>query len=355
MSKFRRYVHQFIWIGLWLLLPSPILAEETFTFDDILKMLDHSQKPLNYLGTKFVIDYTPSRRSTTLVKVTYGASGWEKREVSPLQQGESQIILDDGKFLWHYIPSQSSVIKKKRQFSMAELSRRLQQQKELIQKNYTITIETQPQVRRIQSAPSVIGDIMVALHPKTGDRPSWKIWIDREHGLVVRTEVYDIQGELALLSAFSELTFRPQIPQKNFVITVPQGTQLRTSVEQNFSSITDAQSQVSFPLAAPAYLPLGFVPLAVIVIKTGAIEKVQMTYIDGMSSISIFQEKQMPPSTTDAKRSQEVAINSSIKGTFHDEGLLKVLRWPLDSIRYVTLVGEVADSELLKIASSITP
>ncbi len=95
-----------------LMVPGIAAQEQSLQFDDIIRMLDPSGRKLNYLGTKFVIDYTPSRRSTTLVRVTYGASGLEKKEVSPLQRGESQIILDDGKFLWHYIPSQASVVKK---------------------------------------------------------------------------------------------------------------------------------------------------------------------------------------------------------------------------------------------------
>ena len=107
MTKQLIRVIMLVWICACLLsfsvnLPSAFAEENSLQFDDIIKMLDHSGKRFNYLGTKFVIDYTPSRRSTTLVKVTYGAPGWQKKEVSPLQHGESQIILDDGKFLWHY-------------------------------------------------------------------------------------------------------------------------------------------------------------------------------------------------------------------------------------------------------------
>ena len=342
---------------LWIFCPSRGFAENELQFDDIVQMLEHPGKQFNYLGTKFVVDYTPARRSTTLVKITYAASGLEKKEVSPLQSGESQIILDDGKFLWHYIPSQASVIKKKRRLSLGELSKRIRYQKDLIQQNYVIAIETPPPEPAVSDAaqpPSVKGDVMVSLQPKTPDRPAWKIWIVREHGLVVRTEIYDIEGNLALLSAFSELTFQPTLPEKSLTMIVPEGTTVKTSVEQNFRTVAEAQTHVSFGVCEPAYMPPGFILSAVILSKTGDGEKVQLTYIDGMSSISVFEDKRIPAIVQSSKTSKEIAINNTVKGTFHDEGLLKILNWPLRGDVHVTLVGEVADSELLKIAASIT-
>ena len=67
-----------VWIGAWLFIVcfgsgfSGFAEERDLQFDDIIEMLDHSGKRFSYLGTKFVVDYTPSRQSTTLVKVTYG-------------------------------------------------------------------------------------------------------------------------------------------------------------------------------------------------------------------------------------------------------------------------------------------
>ena len=326
-------------------------------FDDILTMLDSSEKQYSYLGTKFVIDYTPTRRSTTLVKVTYGAPGWEKKEVSPLQSGESQIILDDGKFLWHYIPSKASVIKKKQQFSLGKISRRIYSQSTLIEQNYEILIEQQNQAEPsalVAQVPSVMGDVMVSFLPKMRDRPSWKIWIESAHGLIVRTEVYDANGELAVLSAFSELTFQLQLSEKSFVVTVPKGTKMETAEEKHFQTLEEARQQVRFPISVPQYMPAGFVLSSIISSPTARGEKVHLAYIDGMSSISIFEEQHAAEVETSQEASKEVEINPAIKGTFHDHGLIKILRWAIDEERIMTLVGEVADAELLKIAASIT-
>jgi len=327
-------------------------ATPPLSFDDILLMLDSSEKRYSYLGTKFIVDYTPTRRSTTLVKVTYGG-GLEKKEVSPLRNGESQIILDDGKYLWHYIPSQASVIKKKQQLSLGKISQRIYSQNKLIQENYLIRIEQAPLPSAAQ-IPSIMGDVMVAFDPKHHDRPSWKLWIESEHGLIVRTEVYDVAGNLALLSAFSELTFQPKLSEKSFVVTVPKGTKMETSVENHFHAVEEAQAQVNFSIAAPSYMPPGFILNGVISSPTERGEKVQLSYIDGMSTISIFEEKQAAEVDASLGTTKEVDINNSIKGTFHDHGLIKILRWALDAERFVTLVGEVSDTELVKIAASIT-
>ena len=335
----------------------PVLAESPLQFDDIIRMLDHSDKQFNYLGTKFVVDYTPTRRSTTLVKIAHdAASGVQKQEMASLRDGESQIIIDDGKFLWHYIPSQASVVKKKRRLSLGELSKRIRYQKDLIQDNYFITITTEPseQVPAVTQPPSVLGDVIVTFQPKAHDRPAWKVWIESEHGLAVRTEIYDVDGNLALLSAFSELTFQPKLPEQAFTMTVPKGTTVTTSVEQTFQSVKEAEHTVDFTISEPAYLPAGFFLSSVIVSNVDKRDTVQLTYIDGMSSISVFEEQRRIAVPEDPKATKEVAINNTVKGTFYDHGLLKILNWQQPENVSITLVGEVADTELLKMASSIT-
>ncbi len=346
----------FVFISLFFPHILPAYAQEALQFHDIIKMLDHSGKTFNYLGAKFVIDYTHSGKST-FVKVTYGAPNWQKREVSQSKQGTPQIILDDGKHLWHYIPSQASVIKKKRRLSLGDISKRLHRQNELIQQNYHIIVDSQQEEVLSEEAsgiPVVIGDVVVSLQPKTQDRPSWKLWIDSEHGLIVRTEIYGINGKLALLSAFSELTFQPKISKSTFKMTVPKGTRMRATIEKSFQTIEDARKEVNFPLSEPEYLPPGFSLAAVILSKTKQGKKVQLTYIDGMSSISIFEDRRTKtPQKSAEKTSNNIEINAAIKGRFYDQGLLKILRWRLEDNLQITLVGEVADSELLKIASSI--
>lgn len=332
-------------------------AGQELQFDDIVRMLEHTGQE-SYIGAKFIVDYMPTRRSTTLVKVANDASGMQKMEISPLQDGESQIILDDGKFLWHYIPSQASVMKKQRRLDFAELSKRLLYKKDLIQQNYTITVETNPEPTPPPSMPHpalVPGDITVLFQPKSQDRPSWKIWIDSTHNLVVRTEIYYLDGSLAMLSAFTELTFHPQLSKDALTMTVPKGTTVRTSIEETFQTIEEAQPRVSFPISSPAYLPPGFLLWSVIVSKNQQQEKIQLTYIDGMSSISMFEDQRAAPVTQETADVPNVPITNTVKGTFHDLGLLKVLNWQFTEQVAVTLIGEVAETELLKMAASITP
>lgn len=360
MRQMRKYQVTTLWSAafLLLLLPWCVQAKDDLQFEDIIQILDHTNEQFTYIGTKFIVDYTPTRRSTTLVKIARdAASGVQKQEVSALQAGESQIILDDGKFLWHYIPSQRSVVKKKRRLSLVELSKRIRSKKDLIQQNYAIYIETlqeEPELTTAPQHPLAMGDVTIHFQPKTYDRPTWKIWIDREHGIVVRTEIYDLNGELALLSGFSEITFQSKLPEEALTMIVPQGTTLKTSVEQTFQTGTEAQQEVNFAISQPTYLPPGFILSSAIVTKTEHRERVQLTYIDGMSSISVFEDKVATAAPEVSKPSKEVTINNTVKGTFYDHGLLKILNWQLTENVYVTLVGEVADTELLKMAASIT-
>jgi hypothetical protein len=150
------------------------------------------------------------------------------------------------------------------------------------------------------------------------------------------------------------LTFKPKLPEEAFTMKVPKGTTVTTSLEETFQSVEEAQQTVSFSILEPAYLPSGFLLSSVIVSSAAERERVQLTYIDGMSSISMFEDKRLAPTSETSKASKEVTINNTVKGTFYDHGLLKILNWQQSNHVYVTLVGEVADTELLKMASSIT-
>ncbi len=68
----------------------------------------------------------------------------------------------------------------------------------------------------------------------------------------------------------------------------------------------------------------------------------------------MFEEQRRAAAPETSKATKEVVINNTIKGTFYDHGLLKILNWQQHADVSITMVGEVADTELLKMASSMT-
>jgi anti-sigma factor RsiW len=171
--------------------------------------------------------------------------------------------------------------------------------------------------------------------------------------LAVRTESYTINGNVAVLSALSELSFQPKLPKEIFTLTVPKGIGVQTPVEHRFQSVEAAQKHINFQILEPKYLPSGFILSSVLVFQTNQGEILQLTYSDKMSSISVFEDTQLSSISDSLKNGRAITINTPVKETFSGQGLLKILDWHLAGGMHITLVGEVADGEFLKIASSI--
>jgi negative regulator of sigma E activity len=194
----------------------------------------------------------------------------------------------------------------------------------------------------------------ISFQPMGTNRPARKIWIDREYGVPLRTEIYDLNGNLALLSMFSEIQFAPALDNETFNPQFPKDIIPKNITESRYADIPEAQDEITdFKLHSPTYLPEGFTLIGISRLKVGKSERIQLLYSDGLSSLSVFEDKPTVSPSGNSLPAREVLINDK-KGVLYDQGLLKILDWNLEDI-HVTLVAEISEDELLKVAGSIVP
>lgn len=324
-----------------------VLAQENPEFSSLIQTLEKSwEKKVSYLGVKIVVNYSSSQPDVKSIRIVHGPAAKEKREVFFLKEKKSQIILDDGQYVWHYIPSQAFIIRSKTFTFLENLIEDLKEREELIQQNYKIYLDKQVQIMNRMS-------ISIFFEPKGVNRPARKVWIDKEYGIPLRTEIYGLNGELVLLSTFSEIQFGTIPENDSFALKIPEGTLVKTLVESRYTDFAEAQNHVSFKLYSPSYLPKGFTLIGITHFKGRKGERVHLLYSDGLSSLSIFQDTLALASSGSSLPTREVDIRGK-QGVFYDQGLLKILSWKLKDI-HVTLIGEVSEDELLKVAASILP
>jgi NACalpha-BTF3-like transcription factor len=170
--------------------------------------------------------------------------------------------------------------------------------------------------------------------------------------LGVRTEIHEINGNVAVLSMLSPLSVQPEpAPAIRTRAAAPISMKKQAPGPQRFQSVAEAQQSVNFPIIEPPYLPPGLSLSAVTVARTDQAVTVELAYTGGTNSLSLFEEMQLTPDARKPKR--EVSLNLPIKGIVSAQKPFNLLDWRLTSGVYVTLVGDVADEELLKIAASI--
>jgi hypothetical protein len=170
--------------------------------------------------------------------------------------------------------------------------------------------------------------------------------------LGVRTEIHEINGNVAVLSMLSPLSVQPEpTPAIRTRAAAPASMKKQVPGPQRFQSVAEAQKSVNFPIIEPPYFPPGLSLSDVTVARTDQAVTVELIYTDGTNSLSLFEEMQPTPDARKPKR--EVSLNLPAKGIVSAQKSFNMLDWRLPSGVHVTLVGDVADEELLKIAASI--
>ena len=130
-------------------------------------------------------------------------------------------------------------------------------------------------------------DVVAARRPdaKTGDPDAARFWLDRASGLVLRREVYDERGRATRASAFVEIS-----------VSTPTKGQLRRAATRGtraWSASLDSAALATLrrhDWRCPTTLPG---PLALVDARRSADGKgiVHLSYSDGISTVSVFQQR----------------------------------------------------------------
>ena len=151
-------------------------------------------------------------------------------------------------------------------------------------KNYDVTTEKSEEVIGLAT------DVLAVRHRQTS-RLMKKVWVDRETALILRTEQYDNDGKLASLTVCAGIEWNPKLDDSLFAI--PAGWQ-RAEVgdERERHWQRDALSkEVGFEVREPSYLPPGYTLDGFHLYRCrGGIASAHLRYVDGLKSISIFEQ-----------------------------------------------------------------
>jgi sigma-E factor negative regulatory protein RseB len=182
----------------------------------------------------------------------------------------------------------------------------------------------------------------IAVSPRDGDRFGYRLWLDKQTRLLLRSELIDGQGTRLEIFQFNQLLLGADVDPRAVEPVGRDGSLV--------SHLTLAQDQ-SVPVAAPAmrwraqWLPPGFSMAAADVRRTPSELKAvdTMMYSDGLAGFSVFIED-MPPAGAASMVSRKggtVAVTQVLDGGAGNTRHL------------ITLVGELPTPTAQRIAQSI--
>lgn len=182
----------------------------------------------------------------------------------------------------------------------------------------------------------------IAVSPHDQDRFGYRLWLDKQTRLLLRSELIDAKGQRLEIFQFNQLSLGEDVD--------PSAVEPAGRDGSLVSHLTLAQDQ-AVPVAEPAmrwgagWLPAGFSMAAADVRRTpGELKPVDtMMYSDGLAAFSVFIED-MPPAgaaSMVSRKGATVAVTEVLEGAADDARHL------------ITLVGELPTPTAQRIAQSI--
>lgn len=279
----------------------------------------------------------------TVLRVTHGAGGRRRQEVVSPPRMAGELVVDNGKTRWHYSPRTRRV-----DITPSTLgARRPMASERLLSRNFKLAVGAQATVL---GRPARIVEI-VPLHP---GRTRQRLWMDTETGLALRTEHLSPSGLVVDRSEFRSLQLNPVLKPEAFEFTLPRRAKVGSSVQVLATGPTLEDLEVSLPFTPrlPDYLPEGFEVIDVQVFESKGVRNVHWRLSDGLGMLSLFQatRESLPHRPDDAR---EVTFEGG-RGYVVGHGSHRMLCWEMPHGSY-SLVGDLAESELTRIASSTAP
>src|SRR5579864_5364849 len=194
---------------------------------------------------------------------------------------------------------------------------------------------------------------IVEIQGKHPGRPRLRLWIDTETRLILRLERYGPAGALRETSAFLNVQLNPVLSPDLFVVSPPPGAQIQQRRPQAGGApltIEEIAHRVAFTPQLPAYLPPGYKIVHLNVVTIRGTPTATFVFSDGVATLTLFESC---GAQLGGAGGQHVRIGAA-DGTVQVRGVATVLHWNTNGIS-MTLVGDLAPSELVRVGSSVPP
>jgi|GEM_PF-6900801 len=185
-----------------------------------------------------------------------------------------------------------------------------------------------------------------------------QVWIDAEDFLPRKIVSFDYDDRPVMEVRFDNFRVNAGIADEQFSFSAPSGVNVvnvndlpegdpgGSSNYQEFADLAAAAQAAGFAAYSPGYLPAGFVRDK-ISLEQGTV--LSLNYSGGEQFIALSESREEIPLSYEYEKKTSLAAGAA--DTYRD-GDVTVLAWQKDGIHLV-LVGNIPDSELVKMANSI--
>ncbi len=312
--------------------------------DAFLETLLKEDYPVSYKAQEIEIAFSGGQTEIHRYKIGKLKPFKMRKEKYSIYGTMEEVLSHDGELMITYNPARRVVVR-----SPVVMERRspetMKELISLIKRNYHVRFLGNAMV-------SGRGALAFSIEPRMkGTRPSFRVWMDHETAVPLKTEVYSIKGDLSYLSALFDVEINPSFPQDYFVIMVPSGTR---AYELSLPARNDSgDSEVDTRKRYFETIPGGYVFKEAKVDGDG---QVQVVYHDGLNSISIFLNRWNHEGVSEVGKVKtgkgemvEKITLDGVEGYFCSRDRESVVSFVSNRRRY-TVVGAISREGLIDIA-----
>jgi len=318
-------------------------ARHVPTAEDLFVKVLRADNSFTYRGRKVTTYWRTGQ--TTAVAVFHRPSDDRRIYYLSPKSRRGLLIVTDGREEWQYDPHTKDL--SHRRLSPGALEEDDLLNYTLLRANYFLSVDPKPRIyddRKVS---------LVTIKRPVGHTLARKFWIDNGTGLILKREIYGDDGELAVTSVFSEITYHPKPSPELFSLA---GLSKLPSVHSSENSSPQEDSirpaLVAGQLTGKAYAPhslAGYRLVGASATTTGGKPLLHLRYSDGLNLVSLFeQQRTQARRPTQVKGMQKAQIGSVPAHVSH-RASLTTFNWDTSTLN-VTLMGEMGVKALYSLA-----
>lgn len=338
---------------LLVLIANPI-AEASPESLKILKRIINAEEQVAYVGTRMIVMNTS--RGTIAREETVIHQPPEIHAITVLPILEDDLSLKRGDRELHKGSERNRREGRRddkrgdrRRFSLdrKRMTTLSQKEVELLAQNYTF--DSVP-------ADPIAGEEtdLVTVSPRFEARPTKRLYLARDTGVILRIEDFDPDGNLRFMSVYTQISFDEEaVAQK----LVEWNRNEKSPVEKRRRrsqpiTLDEAKAVLGDKLIEPTYLPPGFQLLGTRYFKHRS-DTIYLRYTDGMLTFTVFQSKRKQGNNRNGERRGVEHLQIQGTETRHEKrGPTHILQWSISNLNF-TVMGELHQDELVKVAESL--
>ena len=232
-------------------------------------------------------------------------------------------------------------------FDRKRMATRSQKEVELLSQNYTFDLVPADPIAGQETD-------LVTVSPRFETRPTKRLYLARDTGVILRIEDFAPDGNLRFMSVYTQISFEEETIQQKLAEwrrdeKFPVEKRRRRSQP---ITLAEAKAVLGDKLIEPTYLPPGFQLLETRYFKHRS-DTVYLRYTDGMLTFTVFESKSKQVNNRNGKRKGVEHLQSQGTAARHEKrGPTHILQWSISAVNF-TVMGELHQDELVKVAESL--